>query len=352
MLGQTNFIPMTLGLVIFSFLICSLLIIPFINLLYTLKLTRRKEAVKGSHKSLFDEYHDKKAGTPVGGGILIILIVSTLFLLFFPIASHMGISISSSYNLGNEVFLIIFTFVSFGLLGFYDDYTKMFGTPKKGQLGMWVGVSRKFKFFAQLAISGIISFFLYQRLGIKILHVPLIDVTLDLAYLYVPFASFTLIAFSNAYNITDGLDGLATGLLIICLISFEAISANVLDTPISIFVSLWIGALITFAYFNVWPARIHLGDAGSLSFGATLALIGLLTGGIISLLVIGGIFVIEAASSLIQILSWKLLKRPLFPLAPIHHTFLTMGWEEPKIVMRAWLTGLILSIFGLWLATI
>lgn len=350
-MGQ-NILSLSLGLIIFSFLVSSVLIVPFIDLLYKLKLLRRKEAAKGVKVSLFDKFHDKKAGTPVGGGVLIIFVVTTIFLSLFPVASHMGIVVNSSFALTDELFLLLFTFISFGFLGFYDDYIKIFGKPVKGKMGMWVGIGRKVKFLLQTSIAGFIAFFMYTKLGIHILHIPLIDVTLDLGFWYVPFAAFVIVSFSNAYNITDGLDGLATGLLIICLIAFGAISATALDLPLSLFIAVWIGALIAFAYFNVWPARIHLGDTGSLSFGAMLALMGLLTGGLVSLLVIGAIFVVEALSSLIQIVGWKFLKRPIFPLAPIHHTFLTLGWEEPKIVMRAWLAGIILSIFGLWLATI
>ena len=134
--------------------------------------------------------------------------------------------------------------------------------------------------------------------------------------------------------------------------AFTAISASSLDTSLSLFISLWIGALIAFLYFNIWPARIFLGDAGSLSFGAMISVIGLLTGSIVALLVIGGLFVLEIGSSALQIMGWKIFKKPILPLAPIHHSFLAIGWEEPKIVMRAWLAGIILAIFGLWLATI
>ena len=109
---------------------------------------------------------------------------------------------------------------------------------------------------------------------------------------------------------------------------------------------------MAFLYFNVWPARLFLGDAGALSFGATLAVMGILTGSTFALIVIGGIFVLEATSSAIQLLGWKVFNKPVFPLAPIHHTFLAMGWEEPKIVMRAWLAGIMLAVFGLWLATV
>jgi phospho-N-acetylmuramoyl-pentapeptide-transferase len=138
----------------------------------------------------------------------------------------------------------------------------------------------------------------------------------------------------------------------IYLIAFSFIAAGNLDTPLTIFISLWTGSIIAFLYFNVWPARVILGDAGALSFGAMIAVIGLLTGSIASMLIIGGIFILEVLSSALQILSWKILKKPIFPLAPIHHAFLAKGWQEPKIVMRAWLAGIMLAIFGLWLATI
>jgi phospho-N-acetylmuramoyl-pentapeptide-transferase len=179
-----------------------------------------------------------------------------------------------------------------------------------------------------------------------------VDKTFDLGVWYIPFSAFVIVSFANAFNVTDGLDGLATGLLIICLTAFGAISASTLDTPLSLFIALLFGSLIAFLYFNVWPARIFLGDTGALSFGATLAIIGLLTGSIVALVVIGGIFVIEISSSFVQIIGWKYFKRPVLPLAPLHNTFLAKGWEEPKIVMRAMVAGFILAIFGLWLATI
>ena len=169
---------------------------------------------------------------------------------------------------------------------------------------------------------------------------------------YIPFATFVIVAFSNAFNITDGLDGLASGLLLICLLAFSVIAAGNLDTPLSIFMAIWAGSLIAFLYFNVYPARVFLGDAGAMSFGAMLGLIGLLTGNVISLLVIGGIFIVEVLSSAVQIFGWRVLKRPILPLAPLHNTFMVKGWQEPKIVMRAWIIGIILAIFGLWLATI
>lgn len=348
---MTNYLTLNLGLIIFSFLICSVLIVPFINLLYKLRLIRKKEAPKHGKVPLFDKLHDIKVGTPVGGGILIIFVVTLLFAISFPLASTLGLYVKSSFSLRVELFVIFFSFISFGLLGLSDDLLKVFSKPSKGVLGLWFGLRRWQKFILQWIIATTIAFIIYRFLGIHIINIPGFHKVIDLGFWYVPFASFVIVAFSNAFNITDGLDGLSTGLLIICLGVFEVIATGNLDTPLLFFISLLIGCLFAFLYFNVWPARIFLGDAGALSFGAMLAVIGLITGKILALVIVGGIFVIEAASSLIQILGWKFLKRPILPLAPIHHTFLAKGWKEPKIVMRAWILGLLLAIFGLWLAT-
>lgn len=347
-----NVLPLALGLIIFSFLTNSILIVPFIDFLYKLKLTRQKEAGKGK-KNLFDKLHDIKAGTPVGGGNFIIIMTVILFVITFPIARKLGVFIQSAYNdLGYELLIIFITFVGFGVLGLMDDLIKIFGKKEKGPMGMWVGMRRGPKFMLQVFVALIASMLMYFKLGISILHIPLIGVTLNLGIFYIPFAVFVIVAFSNAFNITDGLDGLASGLLLICLMAFSVIAAGNLDTPLSIFMAIWVGSLIAFLYFNVYPARIFLGDAGAMSFGATLGLIGLLTGNVIALTVIGGIFIIEVISSAVQIYGWRRLGRPILPLAPLHNTFMVKGWQEPKIVMRAWIVGIILAIFGLWLATI
>lgn len=347
-----NLLPLVLGIIIFSFLVTSLLVVPFINFLYKMKFTRKKEAPKKGKIPLFDKLHDRKAGTPVGGGILLIAVICILFAFLFPFASKMGVFIQCAFELKFELFVIFFTFISFGLIGMSDDLVKIFGKPRKGLKGLWFGLGRWQKFSLQWIFAFLIGYIIYRFLGIQILHLPFVSKTLFLGPFYIPFAAFTIVAFSNAFNITDGLDGLASGLLLICLTVFGVIAAGNLDTPLSLFIALWIGSLIAFLYFNVWPARIFLGDSGALSFGATLAVIGLLTGSIIALVIIGGIFVIEITSAAIQIIGWKFFHRAIFPLAPIHHTFLAIGWEESKIVFRAWLAGIILAIFGLWLATI
>jgi phospho-N-acetylmuramoyl-pentapeptide-transferase len=348
---KINTLPLGLGLIMFSFLINSIFIVPFINFLYKLKMTRRVEAGKGK-KNLFDKIHDVKAGTPVGGGNYVIIMTALLFLIVFPIVRKLGIYIHASFDLRGEIWAIFITFIGFGILGLMDDIIKMFGKPEKGAMGMWVGMRRGPKFLLQVLVALVAALILYFNLGIHILHIPLIGITLNLGWMYIPFATFVIVSFSNAFNITDGLDGLSSGLLLICLLAFSVIAAGNLDTPLSVFMAIWSGGLIAFLYFNVYPARVWLGDAGAMSFGATLGIIGLLTGNVVALCVIGGIFIVEIISSAVQIYGWRRLNRPILPLAPLHNTFRVKGWEEPKIVMRAWIIGIILAIFGLWLATI
>ncbi len=359
-MSTPNNLPLALGLIMFSFLVNSLLVVPFINFLYRLRITRRKQSTDKNPSFLFDRLHDTKAGTPIGGGILIIAVVTALFFIIFEFATSMGVLVRSAYDLKNELFVIFFTFISFGLLGLLDDYVKIFGKGKvlelgTGQMskkGYTFGLSRKQKFFIQWILAFFVAGFLYFGLGIDILHIPFLDKIINLGIWYIPFAATLIVTFTNGFNITDGLDGLSCGLLVIFLITFGFIAATGLDIPLWIFIALWIGALMAFLYFNVYPARIFLGDAGALSFGATIAVIGLITGSVFALIVVGGLFLLEVFSSGVQILGWKLLNRPIFPIAPIHHAFEAIGWEEPKIVMRAWLVGIMLAIFGLWLATI
>lgn len=338
------------GLLIFSFTLTSILLVPFINLLYQLRLQRQHQITKdafGKLTPIFDRFHKKKAGTPVGGGFLIILVVTILFLTLFPLMRLMGIFITQIHPLKSELNIIFFTFISFGLLGLYDDIMKLFHF----QRDQFFGLRLRHKFIIQWILAIIISYMLFTKLHIQIFYIPFIGV-LNLGWIFLPLASFIIVSFANAVNITDGLDGLASGLLMIALFAFWFISASILDTPLSMFLALWIGSLIAFLYFNVYPARIFLGDVGALSFGATLAVVGLLLGKIMALVVIGAIFVIELTTSLIQLLSKKFTSKKFFPVAPLHLWLQLIGWEEPKIVTRIWLAGIMFAIFGLWLAVI
>ncbi len=339
-----------LSLVLISFSLHAAGIVPFINLLYQLKFTRRPHIPEsGETDSEFEKLHDWKAGTPIGGGILIIAVTTAIYILTVFVFEPQWQKLCM-YVFKDEVHILLLTFLGYGVLGAYDDWIKIFGQSKKGRFGRKFGISQNTKFILQWALGLLIGSFLYFNLKIDFIHLPLTDIVLHLDYFYIPFAAFIIVTFSNAYNITDGLDGLSSGLLMIALITFMIIASSALDIALASFIAIWIGGLIAFLYFNVYPARIWLGDAGALAFGATLGLIGLMTGKIFALMFIGAIYLIELLSSFIQLFSLKFFDKKVFPLAPLHHTLEKIGWEEPKIVMRAWLSALILGIFGLWLA--
>lgn len=332
-----------------SFVVTSVAIIPFIDLLYRLKFQRAQQETRdafGILTPIFNAFHKQKAGVPVGGGTLIIAVVSVLFAVMLPMLESFGIKITSNYaNIQAEINILFFTFLSFGILGLYDDIKKFFKIESAG----FFGLRLKHKLILEIILSFAISAMLYYNLGISILNIPFIG-TFQLGIFYIPFATFTIVSFANAVNITDGLDGLASGSLMISLFGLWFLSSAILDVPVSIFLALLIGSLISFLYFNVYPARLFMGDVGSLAFGATLAVIGLLLGKVIALIVIGFIFVLEITTSLVQLLSKKFLNKKVFAAAPIHLSLQKYGWEEPKIVQRAWLVQIMLTIFGVWLA--
>lgn len=340
-----------LSVLILSFIVMSVAIIPFINLLYRLKFQRAQQETRdvfGALTPVFNLFHKTKAGVPVGGGLLIITVVTLLFAALLPLLHSSGVTITSVHrNAQAEVNILFFTFLSFGLLGLIDDIKKFFKLKNAGLFGLRM----KHKLVLEIILGAIISYLIYTSLGVSILHVPFIG-TFELGVFFIPFATFAIVAFANAINITDGLDGLASGSLMISLFGLWFLSAHILDVPLSLFLALLIGALISFLYFNVYPARLFMGDVGALSFGATLAVVGLLLGKTIALVIIGFIFVFEIFSSLIQLLAKRFLQRKVFPAAPFHLTLQQYGWEEPKIVQRAWLVQIMLTLFGVWLAVL
>ncbi len=336
-----------LGLLLFAFFTTSILVVPFINLLYKIKFQRQNQKTldfQNKRTPIFDKFHAQKSGTPVGGGLLIIVSVCILYLSLFPLLKFSQIFVSSNFQIEKEIFILFFTFISFGLLGLYDDVHKFFNFKSTG----FFGLRMIHKLLLQILLSTIISCLIYFWLGMNFIYLPFFG-AIQLGLFFIPISVLLITAFTNFFNITDGLDGLSSGLLMIALFAFWFLSNNSLDTPISLFLALWLGALIAFLYFNIYPARIWLGDVGSLSFGATFAVIAILLGKIVPLLIVGSPFIIEGLSSAIQMFSKTYFGKKIFPAAPIHLTLQKIGWGEPKIVMRAWLAGIILSIFGLWL---
>ncbi len=338
-----------LFIIFLSFLVNTLCIIPFINLLYRIRFQRANQQTRDAFNKptpIYDKFHQHKMGIPVGGGILVL--TTTVLVFFAGLLAYVFFNqkILANYpSLINEIKILLFTFISFALLGIYDDLNKIFFWHKR----QFFGLRLRHKLVIEIALALVTSYWLYSDLKINILHVPFFGVY-DLSFLYIIFSTFVIVAFANAVNITDGLDGLASGVLIIALISFWVVARAILDVPTSLFIAAWLGGLLSFIYFNIYPARIFLGDAGALSFGATFAVIGLILGKAFALPIIGGVFLIEIASSLIQLLSKKFLKRKIFPVAPYHLFLQLRGWEEPKIVMRLWIISILFAIFGLMVA--
>lgn len=331
-----------LGLIILSFFITFILLVPFIDFLYKIKLQRQHQKTKDIFQKrtpLFDKHHAWKVGTPFGGGALIILVVSALTLWAYGI---FGIKIKPW-----ELFILLFTFIGFGTLGLYDDVKKLVN----GRKTAFFGLRFRHKFVIQWVLAFIIASIMYYQLGYSFIFIHGFGLA-TLGILYIFFAAFVIVSFANAFNIADGLDGLASGLLLICLGAFLTIASSQLDDALGVFIAILMGSVMAFLYFNIYSARLWLGDVGSMSLGAALAVIGLLTGKTLALAVIGGVFIIEVGSSLIQILGKNFFGKKILPVAPFHLYLQERGWEEPKIVMRAWLLGLLFAIIGLYLAFI
>ncbi|MCL5411684.1 MAG: phospho-N-acetylmuramoyl-pentapeptide-transferase [Patescibacteria group bacterium] len=329
-----------LGILIISFLVTLLAAVPFIDLLYKLKFQRQKEHNKdifGQVTSIVNKLHAWKVGTPNAGGILIIGVTILLSAIFYTF---------TKFHINWTANVLYFTLISFGLLGFYDDVRKFFGWQ---QNGVW-GLKIRYKFAFQWIFAFIIGWLIYDKMGQQSLYIPLLG-TFSLGLLYIPFVAFVIVAMTNAVNITDGLDGLATGLMVIALSAFWVLAEFVGMQDVSLFIATMIGSLLAFLYFNIFPARVWLGDTGALSLGAMLAVIALMINQVFVLPLVGLVFVVEVGSSLLQ--WWSKATRggkKIFLVAPIHHHFEALGWDETKVTMRFWLAGAVAAFLGLFVA--
>jgi len=339
-----------LGILLFSFAVTLVAAVPFINLLYQLKFQRQRESQKdifGHFTSIVNRLHGWKVGTPNAGGVLIILVSVILSAIFYKLVPGYEIR-TKAFGLNWSSVILYITLVGFGLLGFYDDVRKFYGFK---QAGAW-GLRLRYKFLLQWALAFLIGWLLYSRLDLAAVHVPVFDKDLSLGAWFVPFAALVIVSATNAVNITDGLDGLATGLMIIILAAFWFLASQARFHDVGLFIAVMIGSLLAFLYFNIYPARVWLGDTGALSLGAMLAVISLMTNSSLILPFVGFVFIVEAASSIIQIFSKGLFRKRVLLAAPLHHHFEARGWDETKVTMRFWLVGAIFAFVGLFVALI
>lgn len=312
-------------------IICGLVIIPIL----------KKFHIGQTINFMTPKNHMKKEGTPTMGGIIFIIpVLASLIVL------HFTGSITFSYNL----VILLFVFLAYALLGFADDFIKVKNKSNDG-------LSTMTKFVLQMAIA-LVFFIIYMKSGgSSVFTFSFLNINIPLGWGFGIFIFLLLVGTTNAVNITDGLDGLCAGLSAIAFLAYGIIAWNcgwlAGYQEIAIFSFVLAGALIGFLMFNGYPARIFMGDLGSLALGGALATIAILTRHEMSLALIGGVFVIEVLSSLIQIVAIRKFHKKVFLKAPIHHHFEELKWKEPDIVKLFYTVGLILALlaitYGVWL---
>ena len=340
-LNVFKYLTVRTGLAVFtSLLIVFLIGTPFINFFSS------KQILNPIREDGPDEHIIKKIGTPTMGGVLILIgLFSGIFL--------WG-DLKNVY-----VWFLIYIVACYGLLGAYDDY-------KKIKFKNSSGISFKIKIISQIfiAIIGILflSYF-SENTDLNNLYFPFFkNLIINLGWFFIPFAAFVIVGSSNAVNLTDGLDGLATVPVILVAACFAFISyvtgnivfSEYLQIPyiagvgeVAVFLGAVIGSCIGFLWFNAPPAKIFMGDTGSLALGGSLGAVGIITKHEIVLAITGGLFVLEAVSVIVQVISFKLTGKRIFKMAPIHHHFEKKGWPESTVVIRFWIVAIILAMIGL-----
>ena len=292
----------------------------------------------GQRISVFvGESHRKKEGTPTMGGFIFIIptLLATLFLLATDRMSYTS-------NLG----IVLVVFIGYAIIGFLDDYLSI---KKKGNEGL----TEFQKLVAQIIIA-LIFFYMYMKNGGQTaLVVSTLGIHIEMSWVYGLFILFILVGASNAVNLTDGLDGLAGGLSAIAFIAFSLISMVVGFEDMGIFNFILTGSLQGFLFYNTHPAKIFMGDTGSLALGGVMGAIAILTHRELTLAVVAGVFIAETLADILQVFWITVFKKKLFLMAPLHHHFEKLGWEERDIVKLFWVVGLILAMagifFGVWL---
>lgn len=313
---EFNLIMITL---VVAFILSVILSPLFIPLLRRLKFGQqiRSDGPQG---------HFKKAGTPTMGGIIILLALSLAFLRF------------SDKTM--EFMIIIVASLGYGLIGFLDDYIKIIFKRS-------LGLTARQKLFGQLVIAAVICFMLNAINHSTALGIPFTHISLELGWMYYLVVIIMLLGASNAVNITDGLDGLLSGTTAIAFGAFAIIAMKYTEPEAALFSAAMVGAVLGFLVFNAHPAKIFMGDTGSLGIGGGLAAVAILTKSELLLVIIGGVFVLEMLSVIIQVISFKTRGKRVFKMSPIHHHFELSGWSEWAIVITFWIVGLAFAAVGI-----
>ncbi len=302
----------------------------------------KKVNVRQTVSVFLEEKHKKKSGIPTMGGFIFIIptIVSAIILLYM-----------NKIDFSENLLIVLFVFVFYGILGFIDDFLIV---KRKNNAG---GLTEIQKLIGQFLIAAVFFSIFINSGNEPYLTIHTLNISIDMGWFYGIFILFVLVASSNAVNLTDGLDGLAGGLAAIAFLSFGIIcwgSTWVMgNADIAIFCFILVGSLLGFLMYNTYPAKVFMGDVGSLSLGATLASVAIITGHEITLIVVAGVFVVETLVAIIQQISIIYFGKKVFLMAPLHHHFEKLGWHETDIVKMFWTCGLILGTaaiaFGVWI---
>jgi len=272
--------------------------------------------------------HQKKAGTPTMGGTIILLALAIATLRFG--------------DKNAELLILLVASLGYGLVGFLDDYIKILFKRS-------LGLTAKQKLLGQLLVSAVVCYLLITIGHSTDLYVPFVDISIPLGWLYFPFIIIMMLGMSNAVNFTDGLDGLLAGTSAIAFGAYIIIAMKVHDPEVAIFSAAMLGAVLGFLVFNAHPAKVFMGDTGSLGIGGGLAAAAILTKAELLILIIGGVFVFELLSVVIQVVSFKTRGKRVFKMSPIHHHFELVGWSEWRVVLTFWIAGLLLAGVGLYI---
>lgn len=310
------------------------------HFLYKYKLGKHIRAAGDT--PVFSKLHAHKQGTPTMGGLLIWVTTALVTLFFWAMAEWWPQNFSALNFLSrSETWLPLAALVLAAMVGLFDDFLNVL---KIGSKQGGLKVRHRLVLFAIIAAIG--AWWFYFKLGFNSVHIPLYG-DIDLGMWYIAFFIFVIVATSFSVNETDGLDGLAGGVLLIVLSAYAVIAFTLGRFDLAALITVILGALLAFLWFNIYPARFYMGDTGSMSLGVVLGILAMLTDTAFLLPILGFVLVAESASVILQITSKKIFKRKIFHSAPFHHHLEALGWPEAKVVMRLWVVSGIFCILGM-----
>ncbi len=333
-----------LGLAALSFVVAFLLTPLWTKILYKYHLGKQ---IRNEGAPIFQQMHEKKAGTPTMGGLLIWLTVFILSIFFWGLSAFGIDSVIGKLNFLNrgQTLLPLGALVASALVGLIDDLLGVFKIGSKGG-----GLKMRHRILIYTLIAAFGAWWFFSKLDWSVIHIPFVG-NFDIGWWYIPVFIFILVATSFSVNETDGLDGLAGGVLLTAFGAYGVIAYSQGHYDLAAFCGVILGALLSFLWFNIHPARFFMGDTGAMALGVTLGIIAMLTNQFLLLPLIGFILVIESGSVIIQTISKKLRQgKKIFLSAPIHHHFEAKGWPETKVTMRFWIISWIFAALGLIIA--